>query len=238
MSEQAYSLYCDESCYLEHDGIKQMALGAVWCPKEKAKEISKRLIEIKQRFKLKHGDELKWNKVSTNHFQPYLDFVDFFFDDDDLHFRAVLIPDKTILDHDRYGQTHDQWYYKMLFTLIAPIIKPRCRYIINLDYKDSHGGERTRKLRDVLCNNYYDFDRTIIKDINLIKSHQVELLQLTDVLLGALTYNARNLETNKGKVLIVDRIKKRSGYSLNNTTLLREDKFNILVWRPGSDTCL
>lgn len=233
MSEPAFSIYCDESCYLEHDGIKQMALGALWCPTAKTKEISRRLIEIKERHGLEHKDELKWTKVSTRHFQPYLDFVDYFFDDDDLHFRGVLIPDKTILDHDRFCQTHDEWYYKMLFTLLCPLIDPRCHYTINLDYKDTHGGERVRKLREVLCNNYYDFDRKVIGDINLVKSHQVEILQLTDLLLGALTYNSRALAGNAGKLKMVERIKRRSGYSLSSTTLYREDKFNLLVWRPG-----
>lgn len=26
-----YNIYCDESCYLEHDGINVMAFGAIWC---------------------------------------------------------------------------------------------------------------------------------------------------------------------------------------------------------------
>lgn len=236
MNSLNFSIYCDESCHLEHDGIKQMGLGAVWCLKDKANEISKRLIEIKQRYSLSHSDELKWIKISSNHFQPYLDFVDYFFDDDDLHFRGVLIPDKTILNHEKYGQTHDEWYYKMFFHLLSHIIDPKQHYTINLDYKDTHGGERTKKLREVLCNNYYDFDRRIIGDINLVKSHQVELIQLTDILVGALTYNARNLVENQGKLKIIDRIKKRTGYTLNNTTLYREDKFNLLVWRP--EACL
>jgi hypothetical protein len=236
MNSLNFSIYCDESCHLEHDGIKQMGLGAVWCLKDKTKEISKRLIEIKQRYAFSHSDELKWVKISSNHFQPYLDFVDYFFDDDDLHFRGVLIPDKTILDHEKYGQTHDEWYYKMFFHLLSHIIDPKQHYTINLDYKDTHGGERTKKLREVLCNNYYDFDRRIIGDINLVKSHQVELIQLTDILVGALTYNARNLIENQGKLKIIDRIKKRTGYTLNNTTLYREDKFNLLVWRP--EACL
>jgi hypothetical protein len=210
-----------------------MALGAVWCPTAKTKEISKRLIEIKERYGLDHGDEIKWTKISSRHFQPYLDIVDYFFDDDDLHFRGVLVPDKTILDHKHFSQTHDEWYYKMLFTLLSPLIDPKCRYVVNLDYKDTHGGERVRKLREVLCNNYYDFDSSIVGAINLVKSHQVELLQLADILIGALTYTARFLTGNEGKLKIIERIKRRSGYSLSNTTLIREEKFNLLVWRPG-----
>ena len=27
-----YNVYCDETCHLEHDGINDMVIGAVWCP--------------------------------------------------------------------------------------------------------------------------------------------------------------------------------------------------------------
>ena len=33
-NDMEYTVYCDETCHLEHDNIKPMALGAVWCPKE------------------------------------------------------------------------------------------------------------------------------------------------------------------------------------------------------------
>jgi hypothetical protein len=228
------SIYCDESCHLEHDGISPMVLGAVWCPTDNKKEISKRLIEIKARHGLEHKDELKWIKISSNHYKLYMDFIDYFFDDDDLHFRGLIVPDKSLLEHERFGQTHDEWYYKMFFHLLGPIIDPRNRYTISLDYKDTNGRQRIKKLRDVLCNNYYDFDRTIVEQILLVKSHHVELLQLTDILIGALTYNLRNLDTNLGKLSIIRRMKKRSGYKLSSSTLLREEKFNLFVWKPQS----
>lgn len=35
-----YSVYCDESCHLEHDGINVMTLSAISCPQEKVKQIN------------------------------------------------------------------------------------------------------------------------------------------------------------------------------------------------------
>jgi len=226
------NIYCDESCHLENDGIPPMVLGAVWCPLEKSKEITIRLMEIKAKHNLQHKDELKWTKISKNHFQLYMDIIDYFFDDDDLHFRGLMVPDKNILQHEKFGQTHDEWYYKMFFTLLSPIISPYGKYNISLDYKDTHGGARIKKLHDVLCNNFYDFDRSIIKQIILIKSHHVELLQLTDIIIGALSYNLRNLSQNEGKLKIIERIKDRSGYKLTSSTLLGEQKFNLFSWKP------
>lgn len=47
-----YNVYCDESCHLEHDGVNVMALGALWCPQEKCKEINERIRQIKRRNKV------------------------------------------------------------------------------------------------------------------------------------------------------------------------------------------
>ena len=40
------NVYCDESCHLENDHQKVMVLGAVTCPRDKAREIAVRLREL------------------------------------------------------------------------------------------------------------------------------------------------------------------------------------------------
>lgn len=90
MSE-IYNVYCDESCHLENDHQQVMVLGAVWCPQEKAREISVRLREIKVHHGLPPEFELKWTKVSPAKARFYLDVMDYFFDDDDLFFRALIV---------------------------------------------------------------------------------------------------------------------------------------------------
>jgi hypothetical protein len=59
-----YNVYCDESCHLEHDHQPIMVLGAVWCPTEKAREISVSLRDIKKAHSLSPAFEIKWTKVS------------------------------------------------------------------------------------------------------------------------------------------------------------------------------
>lgn len=232
MLKSDYNIYCDESCHLENDNIDPMVLGAIWCPTLKKKEITKRLIEIKSKYGLQHKDELKWTRISGNHYQLYIDILDYFFDDDDIHFRGLVIPDKQILQHEKFGQSHDEWYYKMFFTLLNPLIHPNNYYTISMDYKDTHGGYRIQKLKEVLHYSNYDFDRSIIRQILLIKSHHVELLQLADIIVGALSYNMRQLSTNTGKLKLIERIKERSGYCLTKSTLLKEEKFNLFIWKP------
>lgn len=231
MSE-TYNIYCDESCHLENDGQSAMVLGALWCPLDKTRESAVRIREIKRRHLLAPAFEVKWTKVSPGKKQFYLDLIDYFFDDDDLHFRALVVPDKARLDHAAFpGQNHDLWYYKMYFDMLKVILSPKGRYRIYLDIKDSRGADKVRKLHEVLCNNLYDFSREIVERVQLVHSHEIEQLQLADLLIGAVSYMNRGLHENAGKRALVDRMKQRSGYSLTKTTLLREDKVNILRWQ-------
>lgn len=96
---QSYNIYCDESCHLEHDASKVMVLGAIWCPQEKVREAAVRLREIKASHGLSETFELKWTKVGPAKLAFYREVVDYFFDNDDLHFRALVVPDKSKLDH-------------------------------------------------------------------------------------------------------------------------------------------
>ena len=233
---QIFNIYCDESCHLEHDHQKVMVLGAVWCPLDKVREISVRLREIKAKHGMKPGFESKWTKVSPAKQAMYLDLVDYFFDDDDLHFRALVVPDKAKLRHDDFGQDHDTWYYKMFFDLLKVLFGPKSRYRIYLDIKDTRSAAKVANLHEVLCNNLYDFEREIIERVQTVHSCEVEVLQLADLLIGAVAYVNRGLSGNAGKEALVARIRERSGYALTQTTLLREEKANLFVWH-ASERC-
>ncbi len=226
-----YNVYCDESCHLENDHQKVMVLGAVWCPLEKTRDISKSLREIKTRNGLKPKFEIKWAKVSPAKIEFYRDLIEYFFDDPNLHFRALIVPDKSKLKHEAFsGQDHDIWYYKMYFDMLKVIFNPEAHYRVYLDIKDTHGGAKIAKLHDVLCNNMYDFSREIIERIQLVRSHEVDLLQLADLLIGAVSYVNRGLAGSSAKRALVELIRQESNYDLTRTTLLREDKVNLFRW--------
>lgn len=224
-----YNIYCDESCHLENDGQKVMVLGAIWCSTEKVKEISQRIIDIKMRNGKEKSFELKWIKLTSGNKQLYVDLINYFFDDDDLHFRGI-VADKTILNHSSYEQTHDEWYYKMYYYLLKTIASPKDNYNVYIDIKDTLSQTKVVKLKDILCNSLLDFDKTIFQKIQQIRSHESTLIQLTDVLIGALSYSNRHLSSNIGKNEIVEIIKNRSGYSLNKSTLYKESKLNLFFW--------
>lgn len=231
--KQLFNIYCDESCHLEHDGEKAMVLGGVWCPADKKDEIFRRLREIKEEHGLSKRFEIKWNKVSKGQLAFYMDVINYFFDNGDLHFRVLIVPNKSELKHEDFGHSHDTFYYKMYFNLLKTLFEPDCEYNIYIDIKDTRGQKKVDKLHEVLCNNHYDFNREMIKKVQQVRSEEVELVALADLLIGAMSYLHRGKTTSEAKLKLIERIKERSKYNLMASTLYRENKFNIFVWRGG-----
>ena len=118
----------------------------------------------------------------------------------------------------------------MYFDMLKVILSPHERYRIYLDIKDTRSAAKVRKLHEVLCNNMYDYQRQIIEHVQTVHSNEVELLQLADLLIGAISYLNRNLSSSSAKLALIDRMKKRSHYELTRTTLLLEEKVNLFRW--------
>jgi len=230
-----YNIYCDESCHLENDHKDVMVLGAISCPLEATRNIAEEIRQIKAYHGLPKAFEVKWTKVSPAKAQFYLDIVNYFFNNDDLCFRALVVRNKSKLRHKDFGQTHDEWYYKMYFTLLKVILDPLCRYRIYLDIKDTQSVEKVNKLHDVLCSNISDFKRSIIQRIQPVHSHEVEQIQLADLLTGTIGYVNRNQIKSVAKSQLVEQVKKISGHSLTQKTLLKEKKCNLFFLQLQED---
>ncbi|WP_027640095.1 DUF3800 domain-containing protein [Clostridium cadaveris] len=224
------NIYCDESCHLEHDKKKSMVLGGIWCPLNKRKEIINEIYNIKEMHGIKKYAEIKWTKVSNSNINYFKDIIRFFFNCQDLHFRGVVIKDKSKLDHKKYKQTHDDWYYKMYFEMLKTIIDPRENYNIYLDIKDTRSSDKVVKLKDVLANTILDYNYNSIRKIQNVRSEECVLLQIADLIIGAIGYYHRDIKTSESKLEIIELIKNLSGYSLEKTTLYRESKLNLLIW--------
>lgn len=230
---ESFNIYCDESCHLENDGFAVMVLGAIWCKVDRSAPIARRLRDIKEKHDLKPDFEIKWTKVSPAKVEFYLDLVDYFFDDEDLHFRGVIIPNKSRLDHAAFDQDHDTWYYKMFFTLLEPLINPQSGYYVYLDIKDTRSETKRAKLEEVLRNSRYDSHGQIIRRVQQIRSHESELMQLADLLIGAICHHNRGLQSSPAKSEVIRRIQRRSSKPLTESTWLREPKLNLLLWQGG-----
>ena len=72
----------------------------------------------------------------------------------------------------------------------------------------------------------------MIKRLQQIRSNEVELMGLADLLIGAMSYLHRGHSESTAKNAIIEKIRHRSGYKLTNSTLYRENKFNLFIWHP------
>lgn len=227
-------IFCDESCHLEHDDSNYMVLGAISCPENKKQEIYNEIKQIKTKHNLSENFEIKWTKVSKGKIEFYEEIIDYFFRTKELHFRTVVASKENLKFYtDTPGDDYPTWYYKIYFLLLNSIIFRDDSYRIFIDIKDSRGGKRVEKLKEVLCNNIYDFKGEVIKDIVQVHSHSSQILQITDLLIGAMSYNTRKLISNQGKLILINRIKERLNplkIDIEKTTKKRVEKFNIFYW--------
>lgn len=230
-----FNIYCDESCHLENDRQKSMVLGAIRVPKRLTKSISNDIVNIKKQHGINKFTEIKWTKVSNSKLDFFKSLIEYFFNNDNITFRALIVPDKEKLNHVAFKQTHDDWYYKMYYNMLKTIIITSAENYIYLDIKDTQGAYKVRKLQEVLCNKFRDFNQEIIRRIQQIRSEESQILQLADLLIGAVSYCNRELNTSNAKVELVRLIQERSGYSLRETTYYLEPKLNLLVWEPYSN---
>jgi hypothetical protein len=120
----------------------------------------------------------------------------------------------------------------MYYELLRGIVKKPDEYRIFLDKKDTRSGSKIRKLEEVLINKIGDYNHEFIKLIQTVCSREVNVLQVADVLIGAISYINRGISTSNAKLAIINTIRDNSGYSLLSTTDPNEYKFNLFKWVP------
>ncbi len=233
------NIYCDESCHLQHDEYPNMVLGALSCPKVKVREISDKIKELKEKHHIYRLYEVKWSKISKSRELFFLELVELFANTTYLTFRAVKSDDKSKLKHQAFNQTHDDWYYKMYYILLRYIIFKSNATIYNayLDIKDSQGYKKIKCLNDILDAKMKDHRMCKIQHI---RSHESQLLQLADILIGAVGYERRvecikaknpDFKPNETKIKICSRLKQVCNLqNFDTTTPNYMTKFNLFVW--------
>lgn len=229
MRRTPWNIYCDESCHLENDGSSHMVIGALACPKARAREIADAIREIKKRHGIHPKLELKWTKVSPQKVALYRECLDYFLEHGELRFRAVVI-EKKQLDHVKFAQTHDDFYYKMFFLLLAYMQLPSdAEQYIYLDIKDTRSEEKVKTLHRILCR---DLDRSaeVIKRVQHIRSEEVQQAQLADLLIGAIAVAQRGSQS-AAKLELIKQLQERTNLSLTKTTAVSAEKINLLMWK-------
>lgn len=219
---KTFNLYCDESTHLIHDGHPYMLLSYISIAYPQIRLAKEEIKTIKRKFN--YTEELKWTNVHSATYKVYAELVDWFFMND-LEFRTVVV-DKSQIDEKRADYSFNDFYFRMYFQLLHTKVDFQNRYNVFLDIKDTCSGEKLEKLKKIMSYN------SSIGTLQFIPSRESVFIQLADVLMGAINYNLRIQKGDvKGNVIaklkLIEKIKRHSYISLNTTTPLSRNKFNL-----------
>jgi hypothetical protein len=92
-------------------------------------------------------------------------------------------------------------------------------------------------LGTVLSRSAHDYENVMLQRIQHVRSHEVEVLQLADFLLGAVSYQARGLSTSAAKSDVVEQVCTLAGHNLRSSTPPWEEKFNLFYFTPRDGNC-
>ena len=229
-----YNVYCDESCHLVSNDSKYMLIGAIYCSKYKVKKVNEYIEHLKENYNLSDKIELKWNKIDKKTEKLYLDIINYFFNNDDLKFRVIVV-DKTQLDHEKYNQTENDFYHKAYYDMLKYIITPGNSYNIYPDIKDTNSYYYYQIMLNYLRIKMSDTNKKTIKKVQPIRSYEAPILQINDILIGALSYYYRKLSGNSVKLNIINEIKKLYQNDFDISSYYSNTKFNIFIWRSRDD---
>lgn len=209
-----YVVYCDES---RHDGAEQnrfMSIGSLWMPRSLKPELTKKFRGLRESVGLK--GEVKWSKVSARKLEAYQKLVAFFFQQQDLRFRVIVV-DQSKVDLRRFhGGDRELGFYKFYFEMLEKWIEAGNRYLVLLDFKRNKGADRYGTLRRVLENKAKGM--AWIDDLTVIDSYESPLAQLNDLLTGAVAATWCGLKPGGAKERLSAYIAQHRGASLKTAT--------------------
>ncbi|MEQ8820770.1 MAG: DUF3800 domain-containing protein [Sumerlaeia bacterium] len=216
VERQHLRLYCDESAHLPHDEEPNLLLGMLVCPEEATRGALDDLETLWKKHGMAKDFEAKWTKVGKGALPFYRALLDWFLAIDQLRFRTKLLPDKQKAFAKLPEDAKDHLYYRFYFDFLRNSIEPDNRYRAFLDLKDTRGRDKLRELEERL---HADAGDMVEKSIELqhIRSHEVRLLQVCDLLLGAVGFarKPRRPEESKAKRELVEHLEAALGFPLS-----------------------
>ncbi len=220
-------VYCDESrpellSLREGTNIKDryMVIGGLWVPypiRERFKDEIKRIRHYHEVY-----GEIKWKNVSPSKIDFYHDLVRLFFRFEGIRFRCIVV-DSLEVDLKTFHESDSELgFYKFYYQLLKHWVDNRERYWIYLDYKKNKVSDRLKVLKRVLNNSASG----TIEDVQAIDSKQSLIIQMSDVLIGAIGYKYNGYSSSDAKLSLINLIENDFDCQIEKT-FKNSYKFNI-----------
>jgi len=179
-----FEVYCDEAnpdvLTSANPRARHLMIGSLWLPEELRNEIKSRVGALRERHQA--WGEIKWSKVSPNRRDFYVELIDLFFAyGENLRFRCIAV-DRTQLNLALHDNDGELGFYKFYYQLLHHWILDFNTYRIFCDVKSNRDPKRLPVLARCLARANLT---SSIDGIQSLPSHEVVLIQLCDLLLGA-----------------------------------------------------
>lgn len=230
-------VYADES----NDQGGYDLIGSLWVTKANARRLRGIMAGIRDRFGVER--EFKWVKASGSElFPPYKALaqeVTQYIWADRAHFHCLVLRRDTLrADHD--ADDRELQHYKYVHWLVRKRLEAGESYVLTLDHRTDKDSDRLPTLKRVL-NRSARKDRGInydcVRDVQARPSREDDLLQITDILLGAVAYHWAGSHRNPHASLAKCELAERIAHGIKKPNLAfrsspHERRFNIWLWSP------
>ena len=220
-------VYADESRQNAH---RFMLLGALFVPRGGAENAL--LADIAAfRVRRRAWAEMKWGKVSRAMLPVYQDFVDLFFAHPAAHFRCLVVDSHQVDLRQYHNNDPETAFYNFYGLMLSRNMQRDNRYLVLTDERSNRERNRLSDLRDNI-NRYWQeqgASENIAVNVEPLNSKESDLLQIVDVLLGAVGYAIEEFTTSEARLELTRHIAARLGVEELRTHRGRDTNFTIWV---------
>ena len=217
-------VYCDESRHTAGPDCRYWTIGSLWLPRSRQHEWTTKIRALLGSHHLK--GEVKWSKTSRLSLPGYQALIAAFVADPDLKFRVIVVDHKAFDPQRFHGGDRELGFYKLYYELLVKWVQPQVRYTFLLDHQTVSEADRFAMLRKVM-------DRKVrgtawVDDLTVIDSSETPLVQLADLLTGAVSAAWCGPKAGSPKAEMVAAVEKYIGHPLTQTSPgPNMEKFNI-----------
>lgn len=242
MLRPTINIYCDESRY-SNPFEQYFLIGCLSLPRDKKPEVDARLKAVRRKFGFM--PELKWSNVTSAKL-PYLNELLGVFFSSELEFRAIIV-DKSKLKLSPRKLPTEHTFYKFYYLLLRGLMTAGRDYYVFVDQRNKSEARSLGELEGYLRGHLHKVnleaksaaeDNTVdpryLRQLQEVSSDQVILIQLLDLLMGAVGYYWNGFRGSDAKVKLIEEILARLGREdLKFSSRLYDKKWNQFVWQPA-----
>ena len=230
-----FHIYCDESRHTSDASDRFAVIGAIQCPRDDKRRIVRAIHSLKGHHKTQ--GEFGWKRLSPNRIAFYQQLLSLFIEEPSLRFRCIVV-DRSRLDHKRFNKgSAELGFYKLYYQMLVHWLERENAYRLYLDWQQNAASHRFVDLKEILARELSG--HADILSLEPVTSHDQPMIQLADLLIGAVGYQWNGRDQVAGASQTKACFSENLSQALDRPTLAagthkREEKFNIFHWQGSA----